>query len=83
MVDRKTLLISLLRGTGITLITGLLPRDTLLGATHYGWPMAWRIRLALAPQYDPWRILPIWFIIDAGVWSLFAFLLEYYLQKRQ
>ena len=82
MLDRKTLLMSLLRGTGITLITGLVPRKTLLGATHYGWPIAWLIRIVSSSQHNPWRILPIWFVLDIAVWSLFAFLLVYFLQKR-
>jgi hypothetical protein len=78
-VDRKTLLISILRGTGIALITGLVPRNNLIGATHYGWPIAWLVHLVLSPQHNPWRIMPIWFILDALIWSIFAFLLAYYL----
>ena len=82
MVYRKTMLISLLKGTLIALITGLVPRNTLVGATHYGLPMAWLIRLVLSPQYNPWRILPVWFILDAAIWSLVVFLLKYYLKRK-
>jgi hypothetical protein len=82
MMDTKNLLISLLGGIGITLITGLVPRTTLLGATHYGWPMAWRIRLVLAPQYNPWRMLPIYIVLDTVLWGLIIFLIIYYAKRR-
>lgn len=82
MMDTKNLLISLFGGIGITLITGLLQRQTLAGATHYGWPIAWRIRLVLAPQYNPWRMSPIWFIVDAILWGLVVSLFVYYARRR-
>lgn len=81
MVDTKTLLVSLFGGTGITLITGLIPRKALIGATHYGWPMAWLIRLVLAPQHNPWRVSPVWLVADVTLWGLVVYLLVSYMRK--
>jgi len=80
-MDTKKLLISLIGGTAITLITGLIPIGNLVGATNYGLPMAWRIRLVLAPQYNPWRILPVNIIIDTVLWGLIIYLI-YYSKRR-
>ena len=82
-MDMKNLLASLFGGIGIALVTGLIPRNTLVGATHYGWPMAWRIRMVLAPQYNPWRMLPVWFIVDAALWGLAVFLIVYYVRRHR
>ena len=71
------LLISILGGEIVTLLTGLVPSTPpmLVGATHYGYPLAWLFRLVIAPQYNPWRIdvpnffadIVIWFVIVAIV----------------
>jgi hypothetical protein len=81
-MDRKTLLVSLLVGIGVALVTGLLPREIALGATSYGWPLAWRIHMVVAPEHNPWRTLPAWFVVDAALWSLLAFLIVYYVRRR-
>ena len=81
-MDRKTLLASFFVGIGIALATGLLQRGIALGATQYGWPMAWRIHMVVAPEHNPWRILPAWFVVDAALWGLLAFLIIYYFRRR-
>jgi hypothetical protein len=81
-MDRKTLLASLLLGIGVSLVTGLLPREVALGATQYGWPLTWRVHMVVAPELNPWRILPAWFVVDAAFWSLLAFLIIYYVRRR-
>jgi hypothetical protein len=41
----------------------------LLGAEHYGYPLAWLFRLVLAPEYFPWRMDAVAFVADVVVWS--------------
>jgi hypothetical protein len=82
MIDKRTIIISLLGGVGITLITGLIPRRVLVGGTHYGWPMVWLIRQVLAPQYNPWKVLPLWLVVDVVLWGLTIFLLYYNIKNR-
>ena len=82
MIDKRTVLVSILGGIAITLITGLIPKRVLAGGTHYGWPMAWLIRLVLAPHYFPWKVLPTWLVIDVILWGLLVFILYYYLRNR-
>ena len=73
----RTRLVGLALGGGVvlTLVTGLLPLRTLLGATHYGFPMAWLIRQVLAPEYVPWRVDWLGLLVDLVVWTAFVFVL--------
>jgi hypothetical protein len=80
--NRNTILFSLLVGLGITLITGLIPNKSLIGATYFGWPLAWRIRLILAPQQNMWKINAFWFIVDFVIYSLIIFLVIYIAQNK-
>lgn len=57
-------------GVGITLLTGLIPLRTLLGGTHYGIPVVWLVRRVLAPEYFPWRVNWIGFVVDVVVWTV-------------
>ena len=75
-------LMALIGGIGITLITGLVQNKALIGATHYGWPMAWRILLVLAPELNPLKIIPLWFSIDAAFWTVIVYLILYYTRDK-
>jgi hypothetical protein len=68
----KKISLSILVGCGITLLTGLFLNmpSMLLGASHYGYPMVWLIRLIVAPEYFPWRVNIVNFIIDIVFWSV-------------
>ena len=81
-MDIKTLLLSLIGGIGITTVTGLIKRKVLVGATHYGWPLAWLMYLTLAPEYYPWSVRPIWFVIDAVLWGLVVLIIVHYARRR-
>jgi hypothetical protein len=80
-MDNKKTLISLIGGIGVTLITGLIPNRTLLGATHYGWLLTWRIHLVLAPQHNPWKILPVNFLLDTVLWGIIIFIILRYYER--
>ncbi len=61
-------------GIIITLLTGLISNTVpmLVGAIHYGYPLAWLTRLVIAPQYFPWRVDVFNLIVDIIVWSIIA-----------
>lgn len=73
----------IIAGIVITLLTGLISNTeaTLVGATHYGYPLAWLIRLVLAPQYFPWRINIVNLIIDIIIWTLVIGIILYAIKK--
>jgi hypothetical protein len=56
-------------GIAITLLTGLYPIETRLGATMYGLPVAWLVRRVTAPEYGPWYIDWLGLIVDVLVWT--------------
>jgi hypothetical protein len=68
----KNWIYSIIAGIVITLLTSFISNTqaTLVGATHYGYPLAWLIRRVLAPQYFPWRIDIVNLIIDIIIWAL-------------
>ncbi len=50
--------------------TGLLSNTVLLGGEHYGYPVAWLVRLVLAPEYFPWRVNVLNLIVDLVIWII-------------
>ena len=68
----KIVILSLIGGVAITVLTGLLSNmpTMLLGAEHYGYPLAWLFRLILSPEYFPWRLDAIAMVADVVVWSI-------------
>ncbi|WP_455276300.1 hypothetical protein, partial [[Eubacterium] cellulosolvens] len=74
---------SIIAGIVITLLTGFISntKATLVGATHYGYPLAWLIRRVLAPQYFPWRIEIVNLIIDIVTWTLVIGIILYAIKK--
>lgn len=61
--------LSLAGGVVLTLLTGFIPLRTLMGGTHYGFPMAWLIRRVLAPEYFPWRVSWLGLVVDLLIWT--------------
>jgi hypothetical protein len=66
------LLTSVLGGEVVTLLSRKLSNTplTLTGATHYGYPFAWLVRLDIPRPYFPWRIAPLNFLADVVIWSV-------------
>lgn len=77
------LLLSILGGELITLLTGVISNTPpmLVGATHYGYPFPWLIRLIIAPQYNPWRLEFLNFIADIVVWSIIVAIVVFTLAR--
>lgn len=70
------LFFSIIGGIVVALLTGLISNTPamLVGAMHFGHPLAWLIRLVLAPEYFPWRVNLLNLIVDIIVWALVVFL---------
>jgi hypothetical protein len=66
----RILFFAIIGGVILTLLTGLIPNQQLMGATHYGYPFAWLIRLVIASQYFPWQIVVLNLVANIIVWVL-------------
>lgn len=69
-MNTKLAVFSVLGGVVVTLLTGLLSNTVLLGAEHYGYPLAWLVRLILAPEYFPWQVNVLNLIVDLVIWII-------------
>lgn len=71
-MNGKILVSAIIGGVIITLLTGLIPNTPalLMGATHFGYPFAWLIRMIVAPKYFPWKVNPLNLIADIAVWAI-------------
>ena len=61
--------LSVAGGLALTLLSGLVPVRTVLGATHYGYPLAWLVRRTLAPGAFPWRLDAVGVVVDLVLWT--------------
>lgn len=68
----RLLLFAAAGGVVVTLLTGLLENmpSMLLGAVHYGYPLAWLVRMIVAPEYFPWVVRPFRLIADIVFWAV-------------
>ena len=68
----KTVIYSVIGGVVVTLLTGLISNtpSMLVGAMHYGYPLAWLVRLVLAPEYFPWRVNVPNLVVDLVIWII-------------
>lgn len=76
---------ALVGGVLITLLTGLV-RNTpamLVGAEHYGYPLAWLTRLIIAPEYFPWQVDYVNLVVDFIVWAVIVGVILFALMKRK
>ena len=80
---KNHLLTSVLGGEVITLLTRKLPnvRPMPAGATQYGYPFAWLIRLQIPPEYFPWRINPANLLVDIAIWSVVVGIVLFAVQR--
>jgi hypothetical protein len=83
MNTTNRLVVSILGGEIITLLTGLFSNtpQMLVGAEHYGFPLAWLIRMIVAPEYNPWRIEFVNFLADVIVWSVILLVIVFIVEK--
>jgi hypothetical protein len=83
MNTTNRLLVSVFGGEIITLLTGLFPStpQMLVGAEWFGFPLAWLIRMVVAPEYNPWRIDFLSFLADVVVWSVILIVIVFIVEK--
>ncbi len=72
MKPLKLLVLAAVGGIVITLLTGLLENtpQMLVGAVWYGYPLAWLVRMVVAPQYFPWVVRLLRLIADIVFWAV-------------
>jgi hypothetical protein len=83
MNTTNRLLVSIIGGVIITLLTGLFSStpQMLVGAEWYGLPLAWLIRMIVAPEYNPWRIEFLNFLADVVVWSVILLVIVFIVDR--
>jgi large-conductance mechanosensitive channel len=80
-IVKKMLVIALIVGLVITIITGFINTTPsgILGATWYGWPLAWKtVPVVVEPEAN-YDILK--FIGDVIVWFIVAFVVMFAVDK--
>jgi hypothetical protein len=72
----KLAVFSIVGGIVVMLLTGFVSNTPVMwvGATLFGYPFPWLIRMVLAPEYYPWRIDTLNFIVDVIIWSTIVFI---------
>ena len=83
MNTTNRLVVSILGGEIITLLTGLFSNtpQMMVGAEWFGFPLAWLIRMIVAPEYNPWRIEFVNFLADVVVWSVILIVIVFIVEK--
>lgn len=68
----RLVMFAVIGGVMATFLTGLIENTPtgLVGAVWYGYPLAWLIRMVVAPQYSPWVVEPFQLILDIILWTL-------------
>ena len=71
-MNTRVVILSVIGGVILTLLTGLISNTPpmFVGATHYGYPLAWLVQLVLAPEYFPWRGNVLNLIVDIVIWII-------------
>ena len=79
----KTLVFALVGGVVITLITGLVNHtpEMLVGASYFGYPFSWLEMMIVAPQYFPWVLRPVRFVLDIVVWTIIVWVVLFVVSK--
>ena len=81
--SQKTLILAIIAGVLITLVTGLINTTPggLMGAVWYGFPFPWLIMYVIAPQYFPWHVRPLRFVLDIVVWAIVVWVILFAISK--
>lgn len=71
-MNKMIIIFSIIGGIISTLITGLIVNTPpmLMGASHFGYPFPWLIKLIIHPKYFPWRVNILYLVVDIIIWSL-------------
>lgn len=79
----KMVVYAVVAGVIITLLIGLIGHtpEMLVGAVYYGYPFAWLEMMVVAPQYFPWVVRPLRFILDIVVWTIVVWVILFVVSK--
>ena len=79
------MILSVIGGVILTLLTGLISNTPpmFVGATHYGYPLAWLVQLVLAPEYFPWQVNVLNLIVDIVIWIIIVGIIATVLTRRR
>ena len=83
MNNVKMIVLAVVVGVAVTLLTGLFDNTPamLVGATHYGYPLAWLVRMIVAPEYNPWVVRPLRLIVDIVAWTVLAWVILFVIAR--
>ena len=70
----KKIIYALIGGAVITLVTSIIPNNTTIGASNFGYPFPW-VYLPLYPIGSPPTIIWTALTIDDIAWTIVAFVL--------
>ena len=79
----KMLLLAVVGGIVVTLVTGLIDHTPsgLMGASWYGYPLAWLVMMVVGPGYSPWVVRPLRLTADIVCWSVVVFVILFLASK--
>ena len=71
-MNKMIIMFSIIGGIIVTLVTGLILNTPpmLVGASHFGYPFPWLIKLIIHPKYFPWRVNILYLVVDIIIWSI-------------
>jgi len=84
-MNTRVVILSVIGGVILTLLTGLISNTPpmFVGATHYGYPLAWLVQLVLAPEYFPWQVNVLNLIVDIVIWIIIVGIIATVLTRRR
>jgi len=84
-MNTRVVILSVIGGVILTLLTGLISNTPpmFVGATHYGYPLAWLVQLVLAPEYFPWQVNVLNLIVDIVIWIVIVGIIATVLTRRR
>jgi len=84
-MNTRVVILSVVGGVILTLLTGLISNTPpmFVGATHYGYPLAWLVQLVLAPEYFPWQVNALNLIVDIVIWIIIVGIIATVLTRRR
>jgi hypothetical protein len=71
-MNKMMIISSIIGGIIVTLVTGLILNTPpmLMGASHFGYPFPWLIKLIIHPKYFPWRVNILFLVVDIVFWTI-------------
>ena len=79
----KMIILAVGGGVAVTLLTGLFDNTPPMwvGATLFGYPFAWLVRMVIAPQYNPWTFNPVELVEDIVMWTVLVWIILFAISR--